>query len=844
VIPTSVGDTSDGGDDGGDDNGDDGSDSGDDNAVSISGAQTSVDSLSANSLSALADLSRLYAQAVGSSDPQFLAKAKKSSDKDKKAADKKDADKKSDDAAKDDKTEAAKPPEPPKADDKKDEKKPDAASSDDKTKGPGRTATLWTLKSKAQFERGDGDGISVTSDGDVRLAPVMKRALLLDQDAQVWSYLPDGKGGAYIGTGSDGKIYRLDDKNAVVQTIETKELAIRALAEDSHGTIYAGGWPTGTIYKVADGKAESFAKVDAEYVMALLTDSSDNLYAAVGPDGRILKIDPTGKSSVFFKADEPHIVSIAKDADGNLIAGTSDPGTVYRVKPDGKASVLFDPQDKAVTALWIDPKGVLYAATSPNGRILKIVPNEMPRLLYEAKAPIMALTGGPGGDLYAGAGADVIRITPDEAVSRLDNDDQDQILGLNWSSPDELQAISGNLAAVYTADRRAKEGEYLSPVRDTETPSQWGHISWLADIPEGAKLQLATRSGNTQEPDNTWSSWSWAYNDASGSTITSPPGRYLQFRASMTAGGDDKSPVLKSVTLSYLTENRPPSVKITAPSVADTWSGKQTIRWNASDPDKDTLTYDVYYSSDNGQTWKPLKTEGKTETTAAAPSTGGATETPKETEKPKPTGPSAQDVMNQINSELDKDKTLSTSDRAMLDALLPTLVDDAVSTPPDKEMKPDPAPAGAPPLKPLSTTNFSWDTEQIPDGDYLVKVVASDKRSNPTDAQSDQDIIGPITILNDKPVVTIDDHDTEVKDRAVTIKGSANGGKASLSTVSYRVDGGEWAAAESKDGFFDAPKEDFVITTESLSPGDHTIEVRATTTANANGATTTKVTVK
>ncbi|HZY44425.1 MAG TPA: hypothetical protein VFF70_06720, partial [Anaerolineae bacterium] len=51
-----------------------------------------------------------------------------------------------------------------------------------------------------------------------------------------------------------------------------------------------------------------------------------------------------------------------------------------------------------------------------------------------------------------------------------------------------------------------------------------------------------------------------------------------------------------------------PSVQVTAPNGGETWSaaGNQTIRWTASDADKDTLTFSVLYSPDKGNTWHTL----------------------------------------------------------------------------------------------------------------------------------------------------------------------------------------------------------------------------------------------
>ena len=178
--------------------------------------------------------------------------------------------------------------------------------------------------------------------------------------------------------------------------------------------------------------------------------------------------------------------------------------------------------------------------------------------------------------------------------------------------------------------------------------------------------------------------------------------------------------------------------------------------------------------------------------------------------------------------------------------MLPSVVREAVAPSPGKEIKPDPAPAGAVATadKPLTETSFSWDTKEIHDGEYFLKIVATDKRSNPGDPKVDEAVLGPITLLNQKPRIDILDRTAEVRERAVTARGTADGGKAPISTVSYRVNKGEWSAAEAMDGLFDSPVEPYRIVTDPLTPGEHTIEVRATTVANLNGSSTMKITVK
>jgi TolB protein len=52
-----------------------------------------------------------------------------------------------------------------------------------------------------------------------------------------------------------------------------------------------------------------------------------------------------------------------------------------------------------------------------------------------------------------------------------------------------------------------------------------------------------------------------------------------------------------------------PSITITSPTRGQSWSGTQTITWTASDADNDQLSFRVFYSPDDGQSWVPLSAD-------------------------------------------------------------------------------------------------------------------------------------------------------------------------------------------------------------------------------------------
>ena len=202
-------------------------------------------------------------------------------------------------------------------------------------------------------------------------------------------------------------------------------------------------------------------------------------------------------------------------------------------------------------------------------------------------------------------------------------------------------------------------GSFESEVRDAGSIASWGQISWSAEAPPGTSLEMLTRSGNSLRPDSTWSEWSQPYRQAEGEKISSPPARYVQWKAVFRAAADS-APVLSEVTLAYLPQNRAPvmtEVKVTpsgggASSSGPTRgnaatsrsvqnmatagiysrgvsssgassrraSGQQALNmtWLANDPDRDELAYELFFRGEGETEWKLLAKDLKAELLSTA----------------------------------------------------------------------------------------------------------------------------------------------------------------------------------------------------------------------------------
>jgi hypothetical protein len=223
---------------------------------------------------------------------------------------------------------------------------------------------VWETNSRAELLQGEARGVSVTDTGALMLAPRFTQLFDTEQ-AYVWSTAVDAAGTVYLGTGHDGRIFRVGADGRGSLLYDAAELDVTALVVGRDGALYAGTSPDGKVYRVgADGRAEVYFDPPDKYIWALALLSDGALAVGTGDTGRLYRVRAAGAaadSALLVDVNETHVISLAVDRQGNLIAGTDPGGLVLRVSPEGKAFALFDSPLREIHSLAAAADGSIYA---------------------------------------------------------------------------------------------------------------------------------------------------------------------------------------------------------------------------------------------------------------------------------------------------------------------------------------------------------------------------------------------------------------------------------------------------------------------------------------------------
>jgi sugar lactone lactonase YvrE len=498
---------------------------------------------------------------------------------------------------------------------------------------------VWHQHTQSHYDKAKFKDAVVTSEGVLRLSRQVKLFANIEA-ANIWDLAEDKNGNLYVATGGDeGKLYKVTPagKTSVVYT--SKDSHIFCLAATPDGTIYAGTGPTGKLLRVtSDGKVTTAADDLDSYVWSLAYDAdSKSVYAGTGPKGKIYRLPAAGKTEVFYTTKQEHILCLALGDKGTLYAGTDKGGLIYRINSAGKGFVLYHANQPEVRALLVTPDAVYAGTSAPIARkgsfgpgtkfddtrpsspapgensLYRIANDGSVRELYRDKTMILRL-GQNHGKLLVATGMQGQLFEVNEAtkekteIARLD---VGQIHCLLQRRDGSIVLGTGDPGKLYVLDDRfAAKGTVLSEVLDTKIQSKWGAMTWKSDTPAGTAVSIAVRSGNVAEPDDTWSAWS-AEQASADTKAQAPLGRYLQYRVTLTSENAKATSEFRQFALRYQTINQAPELTNLDVPDLDTKDldnpKKLKIKWTATDPNDDELTFSIYCKKEGWKDWVLLE---------------------------------------------------------------------------------------------------------------------------------------------------------------------------------------------------------------------------------------------
>jgi WD40 repeat protein len=699
---------------------------------------------------------------------------------------------------------------------------------------------VWEMSSRTELLKGEARGVSVTDNGTLTLAPRFDQVFNTEQ-AYVWCAAIDPAGNVYLGTGHDGKIFRVTPDGKGTLFYKASELDVTALAVAGDGAIYAGTSPDGKVYRLSgEGKAEVYFDPPDKYIWSLAVMNDGSLAVGTGDSGKLYRVRAAGakpESSLLISTNETHVMSLAVSKQGDLIAGTDPGGLVLRISPDGKAFGLYDASLREIHALAAAPDGSIYAlalseaaatsrgVTQPsstptdaaaaaitvmatateegsvavqpqaaqptrsrndlsNARsaVFHILPDGSTDTVWSSTSiTAFSVVAAPDGGVLIGTSEKgrIYSVTDDGRDTLLLQSSEGQISSLIARGADVL-AASSNQGKLFRLGRQAaNEGSYESPVRDAKLVATWGRIWWRGR----GQIDLQTRSGNSQRPDKTWSDWSVTYSDRNGSQISSPKARFIQWRAVLHAanGSAGGEPRLEDVSVAYLPRNVAPEV----------------------------LTINVLPPGVALQQQIQIQMDPNIESAGLDPSVFGAM----------PQAPprrlyqrGARSLQWQAEDRNGDTLEYAVYYRSLNETKFRLL----------KEH--------------LRENFYTVDGASLADGRYVFRVVASDALDNPPGyALSGERLSEPVDIDNTPPVVRQvgNVQITDERARAVFDVEDATG---RIKRADVSVDGGPWHEVFPDDGIADSPHERYSLNLALTGSGEHTISLRAFDNSNNVGS--------
>lgn len=674
---------------------------------------------------------------------------------------------------------------------------------------------VWSVNSRADVLKGDARGVSIDQDGTISLAPKLTEVFKTGQ-SYIWTSAADAAGSVFLGTGGDGKIFKVDTAGKGTLFTDLAEINVSAIVIGKGGEIFAGTSPDGKVYRIdASGKADVYFEPKEKYIWSLALLADGSLAVGTGDVGKIYKVkaaNATPESSLLFDTSETHIISLAADKAGNLYAGTDSSGIVMRFGADGRPFGLLDSPLREIHSIDVGPDGSVYVlalgesasaksaepAAAPAAAESKTVSVDKPNPatpepaakskydLTAAKSAVYRIMPDGGTDilwasptvvgfsLYAHqTGKGVLLGTSDKGrIYNIGNDgretlvlqtDASQISTIR-SAGSGLIATSSNQGSLFRFGGDSAEGTYESAVLDAKGSATWGRIWWRSS----GNVTIQTRTGNTEKADETWSAWSTALTDPKGAQIASPKAKYIQWRAGLKAAGAS----LNEVSVAFIARNIAPevlSIQVLPTNVGLAANPPQQIDPNIELSGLDPVVFGI--------------------PNAAVP---------------------PRRLYQRGATSLQWTAEDRNSDKLVYDVYYKEIGDASY-----KLLRGD-----------LTDPFIAIDGQSLADGRYIFRIVAKDSPSNPISlALNGEKTTEPIDIDNSAPTVAASGTPQIAGDKT-RVAFDATDSASYLKRAEYSINGSEWRPVYADDGISDGPRERYTVEIATPAAGEYAVTLR------------------
>jgi outer membrane protein assembly factor BamB len=427
----------------------------------------------------------------------------------------------------------------------------------------------------------------------------------LNEEKYIFAIAIDAGGNIYLGTGPQGRIYRLDPLGKKSQLVyDSLDKNILSLAIGQDGFVYAGSDSRGLVYKINPRTKTATVLYDSDQpeITALLFTKDGDFHAAA-TSAKIVEAQtkfaallplsgrPESKSPKTPGTTEGGLkLKIANIKEGTGDKAVKRPTPIRKPPKPGQASFIYEiNKDGFVTDIFSEA-AVFFCLAEQDRKLLIGTGNSAQLFTVEPDTEQQTI-------IYEDEQASQITAI---AVWR-------DIVYLGTANPAKLIKLGSGFAP---------EGTYTSDLIDAGQPAKWGKLQIEADIPQGCSVQVASRSGNVKDVnDPTFSSWTRPVKMTGPVQLQCPLGRFCQYKIVLQSEDGLLSPLIREIAVAGSVPNLAPKVELVDVSAVAA-PGKQgtfKISYKVKDDNSDKLIYKIDFKKIGRKNWIELKDKLETD---------------------------------------------------------------------------------------------------------------------------------------------------------------------------------------------------------------------------------------